>query len=239
MPDFSTRSSAQEIMDDLNCSGDVLHQTLRELDFINRWLGGNGITLEGISKLITSPTRKINNLHLADMGCGSGDLLRLIQQSYQHSIPQLALTGVDANPHITQFASGHLSRFPSITVRTANVFDAAFRKENFDVITATLFLHHFNEVALVDLLRSWKKQARLGIVINDLHRHPLAYYSIALLTRLFSRSSMVQYDAPLSVLRGFTRNEWVSILQKAGITRYSLNWKWAFRWQIIIPANER
>jgi hypothetical protein len=45
---------------------------------------------------------------------------------------------------------------------------------------------------------------------------------------------MVKYDAPLSVLRGFSRNEWLDLLRKAGISRFSLKWKWAFRWQLII-----
>ena len=38
MPDFFNRSDEVEVMDDLECSGDVLEQTLRELEFINKWL---------------------------------------------------------------------------------------------------------------------------------------------------------------------------------------------------------
>jgi hypothetical protein len=76
----------------------------------------------------------------------------------------------------------------------------------------------------------------VGIVVNDLHRHWLAYHAIKILTRLFSKSAMVKYDAPLSVLRGFTRGELADILKKAGIVQYTLKWKWAFRWQIIIRS---
>ena len=51
---------------------------------------------------------------------------------------------------------------------------------------------------------------------------------------------MVKFDAPLSVLRGFSRNEWIEILNQAGIVNYSLKWKWAFRWQIVVDSsNER
>jgi hypothetical protein len=86
----------------------------------------------------------------------------------------------------------------------------------------------------VDILRQLKEQARKAVIINDLHRHPLAYYSIRWLTKLLSQSEMVKYDAPLSVLRGFSRNEWLDLLREAGISRFSLKWKWAFRWQLII-----
>lgn len=78
------------------------------------------------------------------------------------------------------------------------------------------------------------KQVNLGIVINDLHRHPFAYHSIKILTRLFSKSSMVKYDAPLSVQRAFTKKELVRLMENAGIEHYKIKWKWAFRWQIVI-----
>jgi hypothetical protein len=75
---------------------------------------------------------------------------------------------------------------------------------------------------------------RLAIVINDLHRHPLAYYAIKWLTRWFSKSPMVQYDAALSVLRSFSRHDWESIFKKAELSEVHLRWRWAFRWQICV-----
>jgi hypothetical protein len=104
-------------------------------------------------------------------------------------------------------------------------------------VFATLFFHHFTTKQLIDIFTLLKEQAKLGIVINDLHRHWLAYYSIKFLTKLFSKSSMVKYDAPLSVLRGFRKKELIEILQKAGVENYSLKWKWAFRWQLVIPPH--
>jgi hypothetical protein len=71
-----------------------------------------------------------------------------------------------------------------------------------------------------------------GFFINDLHRHPLAYYSISLLTRLFSKSYLVKNDAPISVLRGFTRDDWKRIFRDAGLDNYSCHWRWAFRWLV-------
>ena len=78
------------------------------------------------------------------------------------------------------------------------------------------------------------QNAEKGFFIADLHRHPLAYYSIKLLTGLFSKSYLVKNDAPLSVLRGFSRKEWEALLAQPGIKNYSIRWKWAFRWLIIV-----
>ncbi len=44
MMSLRTRSAELEIMDDLNCHGEVVDQTLRELEVINRLLGGDNVT---------------------------------------------------------------------------------------------------------------------------------------------------------------------------------------------------
>jgi 2-polyprenyl-3-methyl-5-hydroxy-6-metoxy-1,4-benzoquinol methylase len=232
MLSFKNRSQEIEIMDDLLCNGEVVHQTLRELETINTLLGGNSVTINGIKKLLT---KKINRtISIIDLGCGGGDILKLISNWGKKNNYQFQLTGIDANPHIVAFAKNQSKEYPTIDFIPANIFSDSFSNFSFDIAVATLFTHHFTDVELVHLLKTLKQQAKIGIVINDLNRHWLAYYSIKILTQLFSKSSMVKYDAPLSVLRAFKKHELTSILSKAGITNYSLNWKWAFRWQLII-----
>ncbi|MBX2965034.1 MAG: methyltransferase domain-containing protein [Cyclobacteriaceae bacterium] len=233
MSRFNTRSVAPEIMDDLLCSGEVVHQTLRELDVINHWLGGNSVTINGLEVLLRNRPA-VKSLHIADMGCGSGEMLKLINNKFKEAYPGIQLTGIDANPNIIAYAESHCNDYHNIRFKAENIFDSSFQKESYDIVIATLFLHHFSHEQLVEIFRSLKKQATIGIVVNDLHRHPLAYYSIKLLTQLFSRSAMVKYDAPLSVLRGFRKREIRQILKDAEIDRYTLRWRWAFRWQLVI-----
>ena len=222
-------------MDDLNCSGEVVHQTLRELEFINQWLGGNKVTVRGLDQLISQSS--INQkLSIADLGCGSGEMLKLVNEHLKEHSLDLQLMGIDANANIIRYAEKNCNHVHNISFQVKNILDTSFPKEEYDVIIATLFLHHFSDKQLIEIFHQLKNQARVGIVVNDLHRHPLAFYSIKLLTRLFSKSSMVKYDAPLSVLRGFRKKELITILHAAGIRKYTLAWKWAFRWQIIIPA---
>jgi 2-polyprenyl-3-methyl-5-hydroxy-6-metoxy-1,4-benzoquinol methylase len=234
--DFTYRSSAIEIMDDLACDGEVVFQTLRELDIINQWLGGNAVTVNAL-KNSWKKIPKEYIITIADLGCGGGEMLRIISKLAEKENRKVRLTGFDANPHIIEYARSHSKDFSSITFETTNVFSKDFQNQKFDFVLATLFLHHFSEDELTSLFFSLKNQTRSAIIINDIHRHPLAYYSIKWLTQWFSRSAMVRFDAPLSVMRAFKKNELSNVLKKAEIKNYLMKWKWAFRWQLIIPLN--
>jgi 2-polyprenyl-3-methyl-5-hydroxy-6-metoxy-1,4-benzoquinol methylase len=235
MPDFSIRSRGVEIMDDLACQGDVVNQTLRELDIINHWLGGNAVTLQAIQSAWES-IPKTQTITIADLGCGSGEMLRILARLAEKEKRKVVLIGYDANPNIIDYAINHSKEFNHITFQSTNVFSREFQDQKFDFVLATLFMHHFAEEELVPLFSSLKNQVKEAVIINDIHRHPLAYHSIKLLTSLFSRSEMVRFDAPLSVVRAFTKPELQRILAKSKIAKYSLTWKWAFRWQLIIPT---
>jgi hypothetical protein len=98
------------------------------------------------------------------------------------------------------------------------------------VAIAAMFLHHFAHENAVQIVRSMQRISKQGILINDLHRHPLAYYGIYALTRLLPAVQMVRNDAPLSVLRGFKSPELKNIAESAGLVDFSLKWRYAFRW---------
>lgn len=236
-PDLSKRSTDPEIMDNLVCSGQVVEQTLRELDVINRWLGGNSVTLGALKFAIRRAADPKRPISIADLGCGSGELLRQVAEFGRREKISLELTGIDANPNIIEFARTHCKEYPEIRFEQLNVLSEEFSRRSYDIIAGTLFFHHFDDEVLSQLFGQLVRQARIGLLINDIHRHWLAYHSIRMLTRWFSRSSMVRYDAPLSVRRAFIYDDWTSILARSGVTHCDIQWKWAFRWRIRMAAS--
>lgn len=235
MPDLSKRSADVEIMDDLSCSGEVVDQTLRELEKINKLLGGNYVTIDGINTLLRNKNNTV--VRIADLGCGSGDILRLIRKWARKKNLNVHLMGIDANQAIVAYARNHTPAEFEIHYQAIDIFSDDFRQETFDVVVGTLFFHHFSNEQLINFFAQLKHQAQMGFIINDIHRHWFAYHSIKWLTRLFSRSAMVKFDAPLSVLRAFKKNELKEIMQRAGIDKYSIKWMWAFRWQVVVYSN--
>lgn len=219
-------------MDDLSSGGDEMDQTLRELETINKWLGGNHVTINGIEKLLQRKHLK-EELVIADLGCGGGDMLILVAEWAKKCRISVKLKGYDANPNIIEYARKNGLDYEEITFETKDIFSDTFKEESFDIVLCTLFTHHFKDDDLAKIFNQFQKQASLGVVINDLHRHPIAYFAIRLLTQFFSKSPMVKYDGPLSVRRAFRKADWHNILQQAGISNFYLRWKWAFRWQLI------
>jgi 2-polyprenyl-3-methyl-5-hydroxy-6-metoxy-1,4-benzoquinol methylase len=234
------RSNETEVMDDLQLGGKLMTQTLHELDFINHWLGGNAVTIAGINQLFSKlPNELSQPLTIADLGCGSGDLIKsMVRWAKKKNMP-IKVTGIDANQFIIDHARHSSLQYSEIFYENLNVFAENFQNSHYDMITCTLFCHHFTDDELIGLLKSWKKQAQIGIVINDLHRHWLAYHLIKWLTRWFSKSEMVKNDAKLSVARAFVRKDLENILAEAGITDYTLSWHWAFRWKIVIDTRKK
>ena len=219
-------------MDDLTLANDALRQNLDELETINTWLGGYQPVLDALARL-RSRFPNGQPLRVADLGSGGGDTLRHIAHWGHKNGVALELTGIDANQFMLDYATAKSQEYPEISFQQFDIFSPEFQAQPYDVLTCSLFCHHFTDEELVTLLRQWQQQARVAVVINDLHRHWLAYYSIQWLTRLLGGSYLVRHDAPLSVARAFRREDWMKLLAQAGIEKYELRWRWAFRWQVI------
>lgn len=225
------RTDKEELMDDFSIGGDLLRDTLDKLENINRWLGGNLMTVKALKKVLKNHPKE-QELIIADIGCGHGDILRDVAKFGRKNGYKMKLIGMDANPTAIAYANELSAEFPEISFKTEDIFSEKFKNREFDVVLATLFLHHFKEAQLVSFLGNTLKQTKIGIVVNDLHRHKLAYYLFMLLS-VFIKNNMIIEDGLTSVLRGFKRNELVHISNKLKV-KPQISWKWAFRFQWIL-----
>jgi ubiquinone/menaquinone biosynthesis C-methylase UbiE len=231
MGKFTARSVQKEIMDNLEVDGPVLVQTLKELKTINKLLGGNQVTTSALKKITDAfPNRMFT---VADIGCGGGDMIRVMSEWAKAQKVNCQFIGIDANPNTIAAAKHNLADLENVSFQVQNVFEKSFLDQQVDIITCTLFTHHFTEKELINLFTTFINKAKVAMVINDLHRHPLAFYSIKLLTALFSKSPMVKNDGPLSVLRSFRKKEIEDLMKAAGLNNFEISWQWAFRWKVI------
>lgn len=225
--DTSSRSSAAEMMDDFTIEGSVLRDTLDKLETINRLLGGNSVTLKGLKKILLKSS-KTKTITIVDLGCGHGDILRDVAKFGRKNSYKFKLIGIDANNAAIDYAKALSKDYPELSFETIDVFSEDFKKQTYDVVLCTLFLHHFKNNEIIPFLKSTVQKASIGVIVNDLHRHKLAYYLFKMIG-LFIKNKMVREDGLTSVLRAFKRNELETILTKTGVN-FSIQWKWAFRY---------
>ncbi len=225
------RTDKKEIMDDFSIGGDLMRDTLDKLENINRLLGGNKVTINGLKKLLQNHPKE-KGLTIIDVGCGHGDILRDVANFGRKHGYTMKLIGIDANKTAIEYANELSAEYPEISFSAENIFSEAFEKHEFDVMLATLFFHHFKEDELVSFLSKSLKKGKIGIVVNDLHRHKLAYY-LFMMIAVFFKNKMIVEDGLTSVLRGFKRVDLEHISKKLNV-KPKIYWKWAFRFQWII-----
>jgi 2-polyprenyl-3-methyl-5-hydroxy-6-metoxy-1,4-benzoquinol methylase len=234
--DFSRRSYQKELLDHDDIPFSDIKRNMEELNFINTYLGGHAITVAGLRKILRRyPFQADTEILICEIGCGGGDNLLAIDAWCKKQGLKAAFIGIDINGDCIEVATESCRQLPATFIH-ADYKDVEFGEKP-AIIFSSLFCHHFDNNELIQMLQWMNKNTTNGFFINDLHRHPLAYYSIKWLSQAFSKSYLVKNDAPLSVARAFTRGDLLTLLNSAKIVEFTIEWKWAFRW--LVTANNK
>jgi ubiquinone/menaquinone biosynthesis C-methylase UbiE len=197
MPDFSARAQVSELMDDLSRPSSEFEQAYRELAIINRRLGG----IRAIERFLPAG----RNLAVLDVAAGGCDIGEALVQSRSCRVVSL-----DIN-------SKGLKRTRLTTPVVGDGTLLPFADTTFDAVICSLSFHHLTDAECAQVLREMWRTSRGCVLVNDLHRHPLAYAAIWVLSRLFSHSVMVKHDGPASVSRAFRPADLQEIANRAGV----------------------
>jgi len=227
------RTDEPEIMDDFALEGAQLTDALDKIAQINQFLGGNTLTLNGIEKLISKVPHE-QKITIVDLGCGNGDMLRTLADYAQKSNRNFHLIGIDANAFTVNYAKECSLSYPNIEYLSKDIFELNFQDINFDIALCTLTLHHFKENDIVWIINELERNAKLGVVVNDLHRSKIAYRLFQLIAMVFNLNEMSKRDGLTSILRGFKKEELLAFSNNLKNSSSSIQWKWAFRYQWII-----
>ena len=200
LPDFGRRADIAEIMDDLSQPEAEFAAAYRELEIINKKLGG----VRAVQRFLP-PVPQGATLVILDVAAGACDVSEALLRSKSYRIVAL-----DLNPRGLKLAR---KSWPVV----GDALDLPFKDGTFDVVTASLFFHHLSNENCIRVLQQMWRIARRLVIVNDLHRHPLAYFSIRALSKVFSKSRMVRHDGPVSVLRAFKPWELREIARRAGV----------------------
>ena len=227
------RTQEAEIMDDFSLHGEELRMALDQIARINQLLGGNKVILQGIKGLLKQ-SHHAKTISIVDRGCGNGDMLRMLAKFGQKNKLTFQLIGIDANEFTINYAKKLSKEYPNIKYKCVDIFSEDFKTMKYDIILCTLTLHHFTNEQILKIISIFNNNAETGIIINDLHRSKTAYRLFEMICVVFNLNSMSREDGLISILRGFRKKELVEFSKKLNFKNYTINWKWAFRYQWII-----
>jgi SAM-dependent methyltransferase len=180
---------------------DIARASLQDLARINRYLGGHRV-LRSIFAGMVKPQEQFSVL---DVGAGSGDLGAALRRMY----PGAKVTLLDHRLlHLASAAS------PKVV---ADAFRLPFSPASFDFVFSSLFLHHFSNEQVVDLLSNFRTVARRAVLAIDLDRGPLAYHFLPATRWLFRWHDITISDGQISVQAGFKREELLALAVRAGL----------------------
>lgn len=251
---FQSRHHEEELMDLPETGKDDFIRALEEIRWVNRRLGGTHAILTELTKLIlktregvplTSQERvgagpvpaphknKNSTFKILDLGTASADIpIALVQWARQHRIA-FEITAVDLHPTAIETARKATENLPEITVMQGDALSLPFADQSFDFVISSMTMHHLRDDEAIRLLREMVRMSRRALLVNDLERHPLAWLGIRSLGILTGKGKVFRNDAPLSVLRGFTRSELEALGKQAGLTSMRLHHWRPYRWVLV------
>jgi hypothetical protein len=141
---------------------------------------------------------------ITELGAGDGDLLLRVAQKLSPQWPDVNVTLLDRQGIVS---AETLAAFASLGWRArsvvADVFD--WSPVSAEVVIANLFLHHFEDARLAELLAKISERTRLFIAIEP-HRFVFPFLCGRLLW-LIGCNSVTRHDAVISIRAGFFRHE--------------------------------
>ena len=225
----------EELLDAGEGTDDDVAGSLIDLRRINRFLGGRKVIMRAIETCLerTGPEQ----ISLLDVGTGSADLPMAISENCRESGIETFVAAVDLSERNLRIARTRLGVGPEINLVRANSMSLPFAARSFDFVTASLFLHHFQDDDVVKLLADFARIARHAVIVNDLIRNLVPYYFTRIAGPFLAKSFLTRNDGPVSVLRGFTVSEMGELADRAGLKRRELKRIFPYRLSLVADVS--
>ncbi|MFL6448976.1 MAG: methyltransferase domain-containing protein [Bryobacteraceae bacterium] len=198
---FPSRLIKPELLD--HADPEEARKNLANLVRINATFGGHS-TIRKLVGAVASPSERFT---LLDVGAASGDTATVINRAF----PKSSVTCADYN-------AVNLAAAPKPKL-LADAFRLPFLERSFDFVLSSLFLHHFADSEVVDLLRGMYNVADRAILVCDLERHVVPYLFLPATRPLFHWERITLHDGPISVRAAFRERELAGLAEKAGINQ--------------------
>lgn len=209
------RVYVEEMLDAGIGTDEDVAQSLSDLRRINRYLGGTRVVLDALSSSLSGSP--VDRLSVLDVGTGSADIPGAVAEWCRVQEVSPMIVALDLSERNLRVARTRLGISEQVELVQADSLKLPFSARSFDFVTASLFLHHFEDDDVVRLLADFARVARRAVIVNDLVRNFVPYYFSRITGPILAKSFLTRNDGPVSVLRGFTTSELKQLAETAGL----------------------
>ena len=191
-----------EMLDSLLPGDPHAIRSRRDLHRINAWMATHTIMAKALQNNLNRSTSR----QITELGAGDGNFLLRVAQKIFQKRPGVNVTLLDLQPNVS---AGTLENFATLgwpaEAVVADVFNWPQTSDAGGIVIANLFLHHFENARLVELLRLIARRAKVFIALEPRRgRWPL--FCSRLLWAI-GCNDVTRHDAVVSVRAGFNGEE--------------------------------
>lgn len=227
----------EEMLDAGQGTDEDVRRNLTDLRRINRFLGGTKVVLGAVQSVVEREDLK--QVSLLDVGTGSADIPTAVAEWCNEQGIESHIVALDISERNLRVARNRLGIARDVELIRADSLSLPFMERSFDFVSASLFMHHFEDEDVVRLLTSFGRVARSTVIINDLVRNLVPYYFAKVTGLILATSFLTRNDGPVSVLRGFTADELKAFALRAGLTSHSVNRIFPYRLLMIADVSSQ
>lgn len=197
----------------------LLAGNLRDLERVNRWLGGVHLSWRALLPYLRERRDASRPLTMLDVGTGAADIPRGLLQRAGRRRLVLEILATDVRAEIIEHARLRSPPTAGLEVRLAPAGPLAAADASFDIVHSSMVLHHLEPESAIAMLREMGRVARRAIIVNDLARAAGWWLGALLLARVATRNRYTRHDGPLSVRRAYSPAELSTMAAQAGLCR--------------------
>lgn len=180
--------------------------------------------------LAFAQARRLDRIRILDVASGAGDVPIQIARMLDAAGIGVHLTLFDQSDAGLTDAQERAGEIP-VDWALGSALEA-LPKQDYDVVTCSLFLHHLDRAECIAALMQMKGASRGLIVVSDLERGRAGLVAAQVGCRLLSRSPLVHHDGPASVRGAWTREELHELARDAGLTGATI--RRCFPWRLLL-----
>jgi len=213
---------AELLDDDLGTAAEIA-ASLADLRRINDWFGGTPTTIALLCRV--ADASGCRQLSMLEVGAGTGGVPLAAKKALARQDIELRITLMDR-------IWSHLPADGTASI-AGDALHLPFRNGAFDVVSCSLFAHHFEPDELQLFACEALRVCRRAVLINDLIRSRVHLALVYLGLPLF-RSHITWHDAPASVRRAYTMDEMRELLSPLPARRIEMSRHCLYRMGVLV-----